>query len=79
MDIKQIIIEALISLGVDITPESQEKEDLDLTEYITDSIQFAGFIIELEDELGIELPYDYLSNENMRSLNQFTRLIAELT
>lgn len=78
MNIKQIVIESLRNIGVDVSLETNEFDDINLNNYIMDSIQFASFIIELEDKLNIELPYESLSSESLNSLHGFCELIHNL-
>ena len=65
-------------MGIIVSMDS-EFEDVDLTEYILDSMQFISFITELEQELNIELPNEYLLYENIRSLNGFISLIENIS
>lgn len=78
MNTKQVIIQSLKNIGVEVDVDLKNSSDLNLNEYIVDSIQFATFIVELEDNLHIELPYEYLSSDIMSSLDGFCRLIDEL-
>ena len=67
----------LSNIGI-LIDEQKETIDVDLTEYILDSIQFISFIVELERELNIEFPDELLLYENIRSLNGFISLIENL-
>lgn len=71
------IIPILSNIGI-LIDEQMETFDVDLTEYILDSIQFISFIVELERELNIEFPDELLLYENIRSLNGFISLIENL-
>ena len=70
------IIQALDNIGVFV--ESQE-EDLDLREYILDSVQFISAIIQIEDEFGIEIPSELLLHDNLASFNSFSKMIEDLS
>lgn len=72
------IITVFQNMGIIVSMDS-EFEDVDLTEYILDSMQFISFITELEQELNIELPNEYLLYENIRSLNGFISLIENIS
>ena len=72
------IITVFQNMGIMVSMES-ESEDVDLTEYILDSMQFISFIVELERELNIEFPDEFLLYENIRSLNGFINLISNLS
>ena len=74
---KSTILECLKNVGIDVEYE-HKLEDLNLNDYLNDSIQFASFIIEIEDALGIEMPYEYLASDKLESLNGFCELIKTL-
>lgn len=71
------IIPILSNIGI-LIDEQMETFDVDLTEYILDSIQFISFIVELERELNIEFPDELLLYDNICSLNGFISLIENL-
>ena len=54
------------------------KNDVDLTEFIVESIMFISFIVELEDKLGIEIPEELLDINSIKSLNTFSTILEEL-
>ena len=56
--IKNDVIEVLNELGIET--EDIGENDVDLTEFIVESIMFISFIVELEDKLGIEIPEELL-------------------
>ena len=53
-------------------------DDIDLHDYIADSMQYVYFIVELEKKLGIELPDEVLLYDNLTSLNGFSNFIEKL-
>lgn len=53
-------------------------EDINLQDYIIDSLQFISFIIELEKAFDIEFPNDLLLYDNIQSLNGLAILIEHL-
>ena len=53
-------------------------DDIDLTEYIEDSIQFVQFIVALEENLGIEIPDELLNIELLTSWNGLSSLLEDL-
>ncbi len=77
MNVKNTIKEALTLSGTYL-PAENEPEDLDLREYIIDSIGFMSFIVELENRLGIYFPDERLDFEVLSSLNGFTEMIEDL-
>lgn len=55
-----------------------ETEDVDLSLYIEDSIQFITFIVELEKAFDIEIPDEALDFDKFRYLNYICIIIEEL-
>lgn len=70
MELKTKIIECLENIGIEV--DRQTEDDIDLREYINDSLIFISVIIELEKMLDIEIPDEMLLLENFASLNSFT-------
>ena len=70
--IKNDVIEVLNEL------EDIGENDVDLTEFIVESIMFISFIVELEDKLGIEIPEELLDINSIKSLNTFSTILEEL-
>lgn len=73
--IRKTILDILDENGIYIDPEEMEN-DLDLREYLVDSLQYVYFIVELEDRLKTELPDEVLFYENLGSLNGFASMIV---
>ena len=74
--IKNDVIEVLNELGIET--EDIGENDVDLTEFIVESIMFISFIVELEDKLGIETPEELLDINSIKSLNTFSTILEEL-
>lgn len=74
--IKNDVIEVLSELGIET--EDIGENDVDLTEFIVESIMFISFIVELEDKLGIEIPEELLDINSIKSLNTFSTILEEL-
>ena len=74
--IKKYIFEILDENGVYVD-QSDIEEDLDLREYIVDSLQYVYFIVELENRLGLELPDEILLYENLASINGFANMVIQ--
>lgn len=72
--IKKYIFEMLDENGMYVD-SSEMEEDLDLREYLIDSIQYVYFIVELETRLGRELPDEVLIYENLASINGFANMV----
>lgn len=77
-DVKKEIVEILDEFGIYISQRETE-EDMDLRDYIVDSVQFIYFIVELEERLQICIPDEMLVFDNMSSLLGFSNMIAELS
>ena len=76
MDIRSRIIKSLEEIGILI--QVDDSIDIDLREYIEDSLQFITAVVELEVEFGIEIPSELLIYDNFASLNSFCKIIEEL-
>ena len=74
--IKNDVIEVLNELGIET--EDIGENDVDLTEFIVESIMFISFIVELEDKLGIEIPEELLDINSIKSLHTFSTILEEL-
>lgn len=76
-----VIIKALEDVGVatdfNIQDLNREEFDINLQEYITESILFITFIIKIEETLGIELPDDILLYESISSIKAFACNLIE--
>ena len=71
-DIRSKAIDTLEKIGAlipDIDPVIDE--DINIQDYIFDSLQFITFIVELERMLEIEIPDELLNYENLVYLNAF--------
>ena len=77
-----IIVESLEKIGIciDVDFEALETEDYDinLQEYVTDSITFITFVLSLKDNLGIELPDDMLFYERISSIKALAQNLKGL-
>lgn len=63
-DIREKLLAVLDELGIII---DNTLEEFDLQEYITDSITFITFIVNIEKQLGVEIPDDMLLITKMHS------------
>jgi acyl carrier protein len=53
-------------------------EDLDLREYIVDSVQFMSFVVEIESQFNIEMPDEVLVYDKLGSLNGLAAIIESI-
>lgn len=70
------VLDAIEDMGLFIKRE--DEEDINLQEYIIDSLQFISFIIELEKAFNIEFPDELLLYDNIQSLNGLSTLIENI-
>lgn len=68
--IKKTIDQCLANVGI-------ESDDLfsNLSNYLVDSLVFISFIIELEENFGIEFNDDIFSDENFRTIDDLCDVI----
>ena len=84
--IEGIILETLNEMGIYIDtsflssyPDNTvPPTDINLRDYITDSIMFISFIVELEKKFEIEFPDELLLINALASLSGFAYLLAEI-
>ena len=76
-EIREKIIECLENLGFVLDKMSEEK-DVDLSEYILDSIDYVQFMVELEETFAIDIPDSMLGIDVLKSLNGLANMILEL-
>lgn len=76
-NIKECILKFFEENGVCIDQDSTT-EDIDLREYLIDSMQYIYFLVELERMLDTELPDEILLYDNLSSLNGFSNQIASI-
>ena len=79
-DVRYKIIEIFETVGILIDDEIREdkKMDIDLSELLSNSIQWISIITELESVFDIAWPDDLLILENLKSLNVLTNTTLEL-
>lgn len=74
-EIKSNIIVALNNIGIYV---DEGEDDIDLTDYITDSMTYIYFIIEIEDSFNVMLPEGMMLFDKLKSLNAFAYSIQEV-
>ena len=85
-NIEKIVLETLNEMGIYIDSscllpcenDALPPGDIDLHDYITDSIMFISFIVELEKRFGLEFPDELLFSDTLTSLSGFSYLLAEI-
>jgi acyl carrier protein len=77
MNTREKILDILDANGIYVDREKIEN-DIDLREYIIDSIQFINFIVEIEREMNIEFPDEFLLFDKIASINGFSSIIESI-
>lgn len=57
--------------------EDEESDDVNLQNYIIDSIQFVDFIVRIEEEFKILLPDEFLDYSNLYSMCGFGEMLED--
>ena len=60
-----------------IVDDSAMEQDIDLRDYIEDSIQFISAVVEIENQLEIELPDELLTYDCLASFHAFSMSVWE--
>lgn len=77
VNVREKLFEILEESGLYVERKSSE-EDIDLREYIVDSVQFMSFIVEIESQLNIEIPDEVLAYDSLASLNGFASILQSI-
>lgn len=75
-EMKIKLIECMDNIGIFIDPE--DESDVQLENYIQDSIHFIMFVVEIENQFNIEIPDDYLIFSNFDSIYKIYDLLEIL-
>ena len=75
MKYKNEILEVLEMMGIYIDDADSE---LNLQEYIIDSLQFITFIVNLEEKLEFTFPDEYLIYESIGNINILNDIIEQV-
>lgn len=76
MNTKQAIKNIMEEMGVDVSDIGND--DVDLSEYIVDSLLFINFIVEIENTFNVDLPDEYLDVDVLKSFNALCILVEGL-
>ncbi len=74
--IKNQLTEIFENEGVFI--DSTEDEDINISNFIKDSIQFISIIVAIEEQFNIEIPSDLLILDTFNSFHHLIELINEI-
>lgn len=76
LDFKSGIIKALEQSFIFI--DDSELDEVDLSSYIEDSIQFMSFIVHLEEIFELEIPAELMRLDNFKNPDEICSIISEL-
>ena len=74
-EIRKMIIQVLTRMGIDGIDFNQE---INLQDFIYDSIFFITFIVEIEGAFMIEIPDEFLQMDTISSLDGFTEIVYQI-
>jgi len=74
MEVQNMLMEIMVDMGI-ICPTEDLTEDIDLRDYIYDSIIFISFIVEIESKFNVELGDEFLMYDNLQSMKGFVNLL----
>ena len=74
--IKNQLAEIFENEGVFI--DSTEDEDINISNFIKDSVQFISIIVAIEEQFNIEIPSDLLILDTFNSFHHLIELINEI-
>ena len=75
MDVKETLLQCFLNIGVVI---DDTEDDVDLKEYITDSVQFIAAIVEIERIFSIEFPDELLLFSVFDSFNGLVKIVESI-
>ena len=75
MDVKEKLLQCFLNIGVVI---NDTEDDVDLKEYITDSVQFIAAIVEIERIFSIEFPDELLLFSVFDSFNGLVKIVESI-
>lgn len=79
MNIEKEIIEVMNQVGIFVDVEiDSDNDDINIRDYIYNSVQFISFVLELENYFNIVLPDQYLDIDKFSSLKSLALNIEEL-
>mgnify|MGYP005789605201 CR=1 FL=1 len=77
MDIQNKILSCLEEVGI-ILEEDSNIEDIELSNYLDDSLVFIQFIVGLEEAFEINFPDEMLSIENIGTMSTLSSTIENI-
>lgn len=73
--VKQAVIKCLNEMGIIV---DENTSNIQLTDYLEDSLSFIAFIVGLEEKFNIEVPDEYLQEGVLGTLDDVNDMINKL-
>lgn len=78
IELRQRVFQALDESGIIfLDSEKQSEQDIELKDYLFDSLQILLFLVSLEQEIGYELADNILIRKNIDSINTIVDILFE--
>lgn len=78
MEVKQAVVNALEEAGIMLSEAEINSENLDLSDYFQDSLQFISFVFALEQNLNIELPGHLMNYSALSNVGEFMASLEKI-
>ncbi len=80
LDTRKLLIDSMQEVGIIIDENyiDHAHEDINISEFISDSLQMVSLIMEIENKFDIELPDELITLESFQSLNALSSTMCEL-
>ena len=78
MMVAEKMCELLNNLGYHIEYEELQNNDVDLRDFIVDSLEFVSLIVEIENVFSVELPDEFLDFDVLDSLHGMINTVESL-
>lgn len=70
-DIKKRVIDCMQKVEIYLPEDTEDYGNINLNDYIPDSVAFISFIVAVEEEFGIELPDELLMQSALSTVDSF--------
>lgn len=78
-NLRNTVLHCLENIGIDVSElVANTTTDVNLLEYINESITYITFIVELEEKLNLQIPDEFLQIEKLTSLNGFLEMLDSI-
>lgn len=78
-DIASQILDCLSETGIELKYDTKEEvQNLDIREFLEESLDFINFIVSLEEKIGMELPDEFLAFDAITTVKLMAEYIVDL-